>query len=86
MREAIKDLYTDVKTQNSDLPKVAIWIIFAGKLFVYGIGFLFMLIILAGLRNAVNSANRETRKYPSSRYRKVVKEGLFWDSTEYQER
>lgn len=26
------------------------------------------------------------RRYPSDRYRKVVKEGVFWDSVEYHER
>jgi len=31
-------------------------------------------------------ANSERRKYPSEKYRKVVKKGLFWDTTEYHER
>ncbi len=32
----------------------------------------------------INNAPKE--KYPSEKYRKVVKEGLFWDSIEYHER
>jgi hypothetical protein len=30
--------------------------------------------------------NTPSRKYPSEKYRKVVKEGVFWDTVEYHER
>ena len=41
-------------------------------------------IILLMLHSAAK--NSQTTKYPSSKYRKVVKEGLLWNTYEYHER
>ena len=35
---------------------------------------------------SINSFISQQRKYPSKRYRRVVKEGILWDSVEYHER
>lgn len=45
-------------------------------LFVYT-----LVAMIAGVRN--NRSN--DRKYPSGKYKKVIKEGFFYDSTEYHE-
>ncbi len=33
-----------------------------------------------------SALNTPSAKYPSQKYRKVIKEGLLWDSIEYHER
>ena len=54
---------------------IPIWIIINITCFL-------IIIALKGFESRMSRYN----KYPSDKYRKVVKEGLFWDTTEYHER
>lgn len=47
-----------------------------------GLGLLFFIVFL----KAITSGRTSRTQYPSSKYKKVVKEGLLWDTTEYHER
>ena len=51
--------------------------------FVWLVCFLFFITVISIIRSVMNTPSR---KYPSEKYRKVVKEGVFWDTVEYHER
>ena len=46
--------------------------------------FLLLMAIIAGIMIRVMFSTNE--KYPSNKYKKVIKEGFFFDYTEYHER
>ncbi len=82
-REFTKCLYC-MQIERKLIPK---W----KKIIYYGLGLIgitlfwiifgIMIIMLKG-----SISNSRAVRYPSSKYRKVVKEGLLWDTYEYHER
>lgn len=70
-----KELFKNHKWVNKWYKSVPIWIC----------SNIVMFIALCFLRSIITQS-KESHKYPSDKYRKVVKEGLFWDSIEYHER
>ena len=76
--------FTDYKAflKNREKP-VPTWRIVLYYPFVLFFCFLLFLAIRKIVSAIVNSPSH---KYPSDRYRKVIKEGVFWDTVEYHER
>ncbi len=48
------------------------------------LGIFLVTITVVGIVKAISSS--ESCKYPSSKYKKVVRKGVLWDTTEYHER
>lgn len=67
------------RKEKTELPK---WKSY--PLYVFSFIFCFFFIISVVLIVIVARNNKE--KYPSDKYRKVIKKGMFWDSVEYHER
>lgn len=59
----------------SFIPITIFWIIIG----VFG-------LVMYGIIKGASSSSSSRNKYPSEKYRKVIKEGILWDSTEYHER
>ena len=68
--------------KKSDKPMATWKIILLYPLALLGI-FLVTITVISVVKLIANST---PFKYPSSKYKKVVKEGIFWDTTEYHER
>lgn len=66
------------KTKNKKWMKIALYLL---SLLGLTIAFISFCIILASL----HSASRKSYRH-SSNYRKVIKEGILWDTVEYHER
>ncbi len=48
---------------------------------------MFFGFVIMAIKSVLSSHNNSpARKYPADKYRRVIKEGVFWDSTEYHER
>ena len=50
------------------------------------IGLTLIIVMIAFMVASVLCKNSRPSKYPRDKYRKVVKEGIFWDSIEWHER
>lgn len=65
---------------RKDKPPLSKWLSYP----LYILSFLAMGLFLATILGMSSSSER--REYSPSRYRKVVKEGILWDSVEWHER
>ena len=70
--------FLEIFTSAKERPVLIRWLYFLLANLLLG-------FILLALRSAIN-ASREANKYPSKQYKKVIKEGILWDSIEYHER
>lgn len=70
------------KRRNKPFAKLKMYIYYPSY-FLFVINCILFLFALVAM---VAGSKSESSKYPSSRYRKVVKKGLIWDSVEYHER
>ena len=70
------------KTKLSKSRKIMTYIMYPFAWMFFLTLILTLVIFVGGLLTKA----RERRKYPSEKYRKVVKEGILWDSVEYHER
>jgi hypothetical protein len=77
----VKSIFVGEK-QCSDIPFYFIYAIASLLLTIFYIGLAAMFLLL--IASAGGSSSR--KRYPKDKYRKVVKEGLFYDSCEYHER
>jgi len=56
------------------------------KIILYPFYLLTLSILTAMFLGFITSISEKKSKYPSDRYRKVIKEGILWDDVEYHER
>ena len=68
--------------KKSDKPMATWKIILLYPLALLGIFLVTIMVI--GIVKLISSS--ESCKYPSSKYKKVVRKGVLWDTTEYHER
>lgn len=71
-----------IKFFRKDKKKLSKWQTYPMYIFslLFWCIFLFTIIIM------VSSIKNKNEKYPSDKYKKVIKKGIFWDSIEYHER
>lgn len=85
MKDFIKD-YSEIMDYlfKEGRPKASKIIV---KILLFPIFLLFSGMILIAISSAINNIKNSSKvKYPSDKYKRVIKEGLFWDNIEYHER
>lgn len=73
-----KEFCEFIKMFRKDKPPLPLWKSYP----LYIFSFLVMGFLIAAIAMSLDGG----RKYPSSQYRKVIKEGILWDSVEWHER
>ncbi len=81
-----KDRIENNKPVAGKLTKVSYFLLYNfGRAIIKSISYILIFLFISFLK-AMTSGSRSRNKYTSSKYKKVVKEGFFWDSIEYHER
>ncbi len=81
-----KDRIENNKPVAGKLTKVSYFLLYNfGRAVIRSITCILIFLFTSFLKAMISSSVSRS-KYPSRKYKKIVKEGLFWDSTEYHER
>ncbi len=81
-----KDRIENNKPVAGKLTKVIYFLFYNSRLAIIRFFIWIFVSMLIAFILACKNDRSNSRKYPSGKYKRVVKEGFFWDSTEYHER